>query len=101
MKRRGFIGLLGMAAAAVLVGVRRIYREYIMVMPGESVQDALDEVGCAGGGCVVLAPGSHKVGRVLLTTPSNSPVMLRGSGRSATRIKIRPGPCNLVDGEYK
>ncbi len=54
----------------------------------DAIQNAIQRVADAGGGVVVLPPGSYGVNRTIELLPE---VVLRGAGRGATRLTVAPG----------
>jgi len=53
---------------------------------GAAIQSALDAAGSAGGGDVIVGPGTWALGTTGLTFPAANGVRLRGAGKTATTL---------------
>jgi len=57
MIRRSFLKMVGLAAGAVMLGIKAVKRRWLTIHPGDDIQAAIDEVG--EGGTVYLSKGTY------------------------------------------
>ena len=89
MIRRSFLKMIGLAASAVMLGIKAVKRKWITIYPGDDLQAAIDEVG--DGGTVYLAGGTYPVTGTIMGRPRLTITSLGHSKiTNAARISHQP-----------